>query len=59
MIMNGQTVGGLTMYYLCICYVISYCLLACFTCDSKPQWMILDGQTVGGLTMYYVDAFTA
>ena len=46
MILNGETVGGLTVYCkLQVGIVHLQCLI-------QTQWVILNGQTVGGLTVY-------
>ena len=65
MVLHGQVVGGLTVYYgvpPCV-YTTrspkkSQYMLVYFTYHSTPQWMVLHGQTVGGLTVHCVDAFT-
>ena len=60
MILNGQTVGGLTLYCVdAITTLIQYCSVShSFIYKLKPQWMILNGPIVGGLTLFCVDAIT-
>ena len=61
MIFNGQTVGGLTVYFIDAITTWYYIagLPSVSIIQNHTVWIIFNDQTVGGLTVYFIELFLA